>query len=117
MKQTLHFMLTSHLKAKNHTGPKSSQETYHKILSAAYSKVIVSPDPGSRWARAMQIRNEAMVNDADFCVAIWNGEESGGTWNCIDYIRTAAKDLLIYNVATNQKHWERNGQFVNTYSI
>ena len=41
----------------------------------------------------MQKRNMYMVDRADLVLAIWNGEEKGGTWNTIRYARKKEKAL------------------------
>lgn len=61
--------------------PVESQHRYGHLLAAAASVEIVSPYPG---ARAMQQRNEWMVDRADRMVALWDGSW-GGTFNCVEY--------------------------------
>jgi uncharacterized phage-like protein YoqJ len=41
----------------------------------------------------MQIRNEWMVDNSHFTLAIWNGIQKGGTWNCIQYARKQGKTV------------------------
>ena len=43
----------------------------------------------------MQKRNEYMVDKSDLVIAFWNGEESGGTWNTINYAERKGKQLVI----------------------
>lgn len=61
--------------------PKQSQNRWNWLLSGAkyvhYCCEEYSP-------RAMQIRNEFMVDNAEQLVALWDGS-SGGTGNCIRY--------------------------------
>ena len=40
----------------------------------------------------MQLRNEAMVNDCDLLLALWNGT-SGGTANCIRYANSVKREI------------------------
>lgn len=61
--------------------PVESQHRYRQLLAAAASVEIISPYPG---ARAMQQRNEWMVDRADRIVALWDGSW-GGTFNCVEY--------------------------------
>jgi uncharacterized phage-like protein YoqJ len=35
----------------------------------------------------MQVRNQWMVDHAMVVMAVWDGKQSGGTWNCIQYAR------------------------------
>ena len=41
----------------------------------------------------MQLRNQYMVDNSDLVLAIWNGKESGGTWNTIKYARKQGKKI------------------------
>lgn len=41
----------------------------------------------------MQLRNEAMVNDADVVLALWNGT-TGGTANCLRYAEKVSKPIV-----------------------
>lgn len=40
-----------------------------------------------------QKRNEYMVNHSDGVIAVWNGEEKGGTYNTIKYAKKAKKPI------------------------
>lgn len=40
-----------------------------------------------------QTRNEWMVDNADEGVALWNGKESGGTFNCLEYAKKVGKEV------------------------
>lgn len=41
----------------------------------------------------MQKRNRYMVDKADVVLAIWNGKQSGGTWNTIKYAQSKNKPI------------------------
>ena len=41
-----------------------------------------------------QKRNKYMVDNSDLVLAIWNGEERGGTWNTIKYARSKKKKII-----------------------
>ena len=41
----------------------------------------------------MDKRNRYMVDKSDLVLAIWNGQESGGTWNTIKYARSKGKPI------------------------
>lgn len=41
----------------------------------------------------MDKRNRYMVDKSDLVLAIWNGQESGGTWNTIQYARACGKPI------------------------
>ena len=42
----------------------------------------------------MQKRNEYMVDMSDTIVALWNGDRTGGTWNCLKYARKQHKEII-----------------------
>lgn len=46
-----------------------------------------------------QQRNEWMVDRADTVIAVWDGGEKGGTWNCVRYARK--KGVPIYRIDPN----------------
>ncbi len=73
--------------------PEKSQKEFKNILNKASKIVIVSE--GEFTSKKMQIRNEYMVDNSDFVLALWNGT-SGGTANCIKY--AAKKNKLIVNL-------------------
>lgn len=75
--------------------PVPSRENYHRILSHAHSTVIVSQGEFAAWK--MQKRNEYMVDHADVVVAVWNGKEEGGTYNCVKYALKTDKPIVQIN--------------------
>ncbi len=64
------------------TWPKASCELYSRILGACAEVKLL--DLGGYAPQKMQRRNEAMVNDCDLLLALWDGGV-GGTKNCISY--------------------------------
>lgn len=62
--------------------PEPSRRHYHDLLARAHRVEIVCP--GGYSPEKMQRRNERMVDDADFLLALWDGS-AGGTRNCIAY--------------------------------
>lgn len=71
--------------------PKRACEDYSMLLQRCASIIVVSP--GGYAPEKMQIRNEAMVDACDRVLALWDGEEKGGTWNCIRYARARKKPV------------------------
>lgn len=58
----------------------------------------------------MELRNRYMVDNCDILVACWDGEEKGGTWNCIKYALDNDKRVLIINphtLETNKEYFGR----------
>ena len=45
-----------------------------------------------------------MVDDADFCIAVWDGSP-GGTANCVNYIKLKRKPLLLIDPTTLKEEW------------
>ena len=86
--------------------PKPSQAEYRNLLTHCEKKIIVCPGGYAAWK--MKTRNEAMVNNANVCVAIWNGNFKSGTGHCVAYISEAKKPCLIVDPATLEARWELN---------
>ncbi|UVK46746.1 DUF1273 family protein [Mesorhizobium sp. AR07] len=69
--------------------PPESQAHYARLLGQAASIEIVSEFPG---ARAMQQRNEWMVDRGGKMCALWDGS-MGGTFNCIRYAKKVGRPI------------------------
>lgn len=80
-------------KGQEQKWPYSSQLLYESILSRADKVVIISP---YYTPRAMQARNEWMVDHCDKVFAVWDGS-AGGTKNCVDYARKQGRRTYIFN--------------------
>lgn len=72
--------------------PQPTRDHFMSVYNMCDEVVAVSQDPYS--PAKMQIRNEWMVDRATYVVAIWNGAEKGGTWNCINYAKKCKKPVL-----------------------
>lgn len=64
--------------------PTPSQVAYQQLLLRCAKINVVNNGGYEGWK--MQARNEAMVDDCDTLLALWNGERSG-TGNCVNYAR------------------------------
>jgi uncharacterized phage-like protein YoqJ len=62
--------------------PEESQRVYRYMRTQANGETVVAF--GGYSARAMQARNEWMVDRCDAVVALWSGDV-GGTANCVRY--------------------------------
>lgn len=71
---------------------RDDKKRYAEILNSADIVIVLSK---SYTLFCMQKRNEYMVNKSDLVLALWNGEENGGTWNTINYAKRKGKQLLI----------------------
>ena len=73
--------------------PEASQKIFHVLLKKAADKVVVSE--GGYTAAKMQVRNEWMVDHCDVLIAVYNGADSGGTFNCIQYAKSIDKKIIF----------------------
>jgi uncharacterized phage-like protein YoqJ len=71
--------------------PAASRAKYHDILKKAASVKVICAGSYAAWK--MQKRNEAMVNDCDILIAVWNGTSSG-TANCVEYASKSGKNII-----------------------
>ncbi len=62
--------------------PAASQAAYNSILNAAARVEVITA--GGYTARAMQLRNEWMVDNCNRLLELWDGS-AGGTGNCVAY--------------------------------
>lgn len=76
--------------------PAESQARYNKLLAAAEETVLIRNGPYD--STCMQDRNIYMVDHCEKLVAMWDGKEQGGTWNCIEYARTKVPVINLYNI-------------------
>lgn len=94
-----------------------SKQEWYDALVAAKSIHITNTEENLTYSQnveVMQERNEDMVDDADTVLAIWDGYQKGGTWNCIEYALSERKHLICYNPfkniqADSWKPWDEEG--------
>lgn len=67
------------------------KDLFRKILSVA-DIVHEAPVPYSPFA--MEQRNMYIVDHSDGLIAVWNGDMSGGTHNCIEYAKKKQKNII-----------------------
>jgi len=73
--------------------PEPTRQHWHNVCGLCNEVVAVSADPYS--PAKMQIRNEWMVDNSDYVIAVWNGVKSGGTWNCMQYAKAQGKPVFV----------------------
>lgn len=64
--------------------PNDARELYDAILAGCERVKVVCEGGFAGWK--MQRRNEAMVDDSQLVLALWNGS-NGGTANCVEYAK------------------------------
>ena len=74
--------------------PAIAKDEYYDLLGS--SEEVVYVNNGNYTPKKMQLRNEAMVNNSDLAIAVWNGDTRGGTYNCISYLKKTKKVPIIY---------------------
>ena len=82
--------------------PYSSKQLYHELLEYARATggvIVVGTDPYEAWK--MEIRNEYMVNNCDLLVAVYNGDQRGGTYNCLKYAESTKVGKPILRINPN----------------
>ena len=75
---------------------KRHQEEYYDILSKCSKCHIVSDH---FFRGCMHKRNKFMVDCSDLVLAIWNGNDKGGTWSTIQYARQREKSIRYIMLA------------------
>lgn len=77
---------------------------YHNLLDLA-SNVTVISDTQSR--NAYLLRNIAMVEQSDHCIAVWDGGTRSGTGHAVRNARKNGVSLDIIDPAQNQPYNKR----------
>lgn len=73
---------------------KEQIDRYNNIIKRADKTTLVSDH---YFHSCMIVRNKYMVDCADTVLAVWNGEEKGGTWQTINYAKRKKKKIdIIY---------------------
>jgi uncharacterized phage-like protein YoqJ len=75
--------------------PAQSQEVYRELIELADEVVTVCDGGYAAWK--MQKRNEFLVDHCDVLLAVWNGDFSGGTANCVRYAHQQGRLILRFD--------------------
>ncbi len=89
---------------KGHKPRKADERDYEKALTHAHSVVDVTDYEDYPGAWVYQKRNEYMVDNADFVIAVWDGT-SGGTANCVKYALKKEVPVWRINPTTHEVGW------------
>lgn len=79
-----------------------SKQAYQALLKQCDEPIYENKEPYTY--QCMQDRNIAMVDASDVVLAVWNGDRSGGTWNCLVYLKSMSKTLYKKDVYTPTKY-------------
>ena len=79
---------------------KSAQERYHAILERADSVTYTSRE---YYDGCLIDRNHRLVEAAGLLLAVYNGEQRGGTAATVRYARKLNREVLVLNVAEKEK--------------
>jgi uncharacterized phage-like protein YoqJ len=71
---------------------REAQDRYNDLLAEARRIVVVSE--GGYRAEKMHQRNVRMVIDADAVLALWDGSDDGGTYDCVTYAERVGKRVI-----------------------
>jgi uncharacterized phage-like protein YoqJ len=71
-----------------------TKKRYFDIADKCNSVITVCDGGYAPWK--MQKRNEAMVNESNLVIAVWDGT-SGGTANCVKYAEKQGKEIIRIN--------------------
>jgi uncharacterized phage-like protein YoqJ len=82
---------------------KQPQQQHYCEILAECNDVVHCSEAGFQ-PKKFQIRNEAMVDESDAIVAVYDGRE-GGTKNCFDYAWKKKKPIRVIDPRTGQAKW------------
>ena len=83
--------------------PDHAQREYFSILDECHKVVHCSKAGYAAWK--LYKRDRDMVDNADYCIAIWDGGEKGGTANTVVYAQNENKPLLHIHPFSLEEKW------------
>ena len=73
--------------------PAEQQRTWRKLRTAASREVVLGTEY-QVWL--LHARNDAMIKDAELCVALWKqSKQNGGTFSAVKKLRAQGKPLIL----------------------
>lgn len=89
--------LVAAIPCRNQSGqwPKNSQQEWQDVYDKADEIVLVTDEDYKPYL--MEVRNRYMVDNSDYVIAVYNGNEKGGTANCVKYARKKNKEITVIN--------------------
>ncbi len=79
---------------------------YYDVLESSDSVYYVSNNPYTAWC--MNDRNKWMVDNSKFVIAVWNNDESGGTWQTIKYAKKRQRLTIQLNPRSLEINFLKN---------
>jgi len=86
----IHLVAAVPCKAQDSKWIDSAKKEYNKILDKCDDVYYVSNEPYTM--SCMQDRNEYMVDNSEYIIAVWDGT-NGGTGNCVKYAKKKEKQI------------------------
>ena len=75
-----------------------SQNDYNQMLSKADKVIYLCENTPENWTQALMYRNHKMVDDTDFVIALYSGQDwqdsKGGTAECMRYATRHNKEII-----------------------
>lgn len=89
-----HIKLVCAVPCANHSikWNEEDREIHKSILEQSDLVHYVSEEPYTAWC--MNKRNEWMVDNSKFVIAVWDGVEDGGTWNTVKELRKRQRSMV-----------------------
>jgi len=75
--------------------PPATQQHYADLLEFVDNIQVVSEDPYT--PQKMHLRDEWMVDNSQFAIAVWDGRPQGGTHNTLTYALQHGKPVFVIN--------------------
>ena len=92
LKQGIPFIAACPFFGQESKWPQESQKVFNELLKKAEDVLYICDKGYAPWK--MQIRNEYMVDHSDVVLALYNGDQSGGTYNCVTYANKHNKPVV-----------------------
>ena len=87
-----------------------NQKRWQRLKEEAYKCIILFDDPPKDsptwvWASLLHKRNQWMVDNGHAGIAVWNGKEKGGTFDCLKRARAVDRPILRLNPQSMKEEW------------
>jgi uncharacterized phage-like protein YoqJ len=87
-----------------------NKKRWKRLKEEADSFTILFEDPSKdsptwAWASLLHQRNQWMVKNGSVGIAVWNGKEKGGTFDCLKKAKAAGRPILRYDPLTQKEEW------------